>query len=146
MSMVPGFMKTPAASIMQQMPDSWLIRLSGNTAASIKKERFSGLLKEKRLTSTGIMDRLMSQVYSWSPAIRVTCTVSSTPVLLFRLRRTAQPIAGPLDKMLAVDYKTYMVDDILVKVDRAGMSVPGRTRTPARPPHHWMGCPPAGIL
>lgn len=37
---------------------------------------------------------------------------------------------GPLDRLLYVDYKTWLVDDILVKVDRASMSHGLEVRSP----------------
>ena len=40
------------------------------------------------------------------------------------------PHVSPLNRLLATDYKTYMVDDVLVKVDRATMSTSLEGRDP----------------
>jgi len=48
----------------------------------------------------------------------------------FHSKRELSPLLNELDKMLAIDYKTYMVDDILVKVDRAAMSTSLEGREP----------------
>ncbi len=57
-------------------------------------------------------------------------TRDSDPFAPFRAAYNACGSLDPLDRALYVDVKTYMVDDILVKVDRMSMAVSLETREP----------------
>jgi asparagine synthase (glutamine-hydrolysing) len=52
------------------------------------------------------------------------------PFAPFRRAWDEAPELNPLDRMLYVDYKTWLVDDILVKVDRASMAHGLEVRSP----------------
>lgn len=127
---IPSFLQKPAGRILNMVPGSLLTRLSGSTAAPLKKERFSKALRERNLTVTGIMDEFLSQVYSDRQLKDLLSFSDGKGRSFFDSAPLLNSSLTDLDKMLALDYKTYMVDDILVKVDRAGMSTSLESREP----------------
>ena len=52
------------------------------------------------------------------------------PFVSFRVAYQACPSADPLDRALYVDVKTYLVDDIMTKVDKMSMAVSLESREP----------------
>ena len=52
------------------------------------------------------------------------------PFVSFRLAYESCPSKDPLDRALYVDVKTYLVDDIMTKVDKMSMAVSLESREP----------------
>lgn len=130
MNMFPSMLKRPAGRMLKYVPNSLLIQITGNKAVSIKKQRFARLLQERKLTAPVILDQLLSQVYTNEQLVELLTTPTIKANSFFDSESMLNENLGHLDKLLAIDYKTYMPDDILVKVDRAGMSTSLEGREP----------------
>jgi asparagine synthase (glutamine-hydrolysing) len=123
-------LKNTAGKLLSHIPDSVLNQLTKSNAVSIKKQRISDLLQHSNITSPLILDQLLSQSYSDQQMQLLMAGNIIGPGSFFNSENDLKNTYGNLDKMMATDYKTYLPDDILVKIDRAGMSASLEGREP----------------
>ena len=129
-NLFPSLLRKSSSHLLDIIPDSFLITITGNNAVSIKKERFKQLLQMQHPSAVNLMDILFSQVYSNNQLKGLLNENIIQPDSFFSSESQLEADIGLLDSMLAIDYKTYMPDDILAKVDRAGMSISLEGREP----------------
>ncbi len=124
---VPKPLRHLAAALMQAVPAEHIPILSGRYNFANRYEKLKGLLRDP--STEKIMQSLSRQ---WTDeAWKNLFTRDITPLPdLYQNTLLKPEFYTPLSYMMAIDYVTYLPDDILQKVDRATMSVSLEGREP----------------